>query len=89
MHCRQSVVFSAKGGGKCLVNTYKEMHHFAQVTFRDQGYFQEFAKEKWGLVLGREDLQKSNPPHSFKNSYCAVINARGGYFEVNANFKPE
>lgn len=65
------------------------MHHFAQVTFRDQGYFQEFAKEKWGLVLGREDLQKSNPPHSFKNSYCAVINARGGYFEVNANFKPE
>lgn len=50
---------SAKGGGKCLVNTSKEMHHFAQVTFRDQGYFQTVAEEKWGLVLGREDLQQS------------------------------
>lgn len=65
------------------------MHHFAQVTFRDQGYFQAVAEEKWGLVLGREDLQQSNPPHSFKNAYCPVINARGGYFEVNANSKPE
>lgn len=65
------------------------MHHFAQVTFRDKGCFQAVAKEKWGLVLGREDLQQSNPPHSFKNSHCAVINASGGYFEVNANSKPE
>lgn len=86
MHCR-CVAFSAKGGGQFLVNTCKEMHHFAQVTFRDQGCFQAVAEEKWGLVLGREDLQQSNPPHSFKNSYCAVINARG-YFEVHANSKP-
>lgn len=68
MHCRRSVVFSAKRGGKCLVNTCKEMHHFAEVTFRDQGCFQAVAEEKWGLVLGREDLQQSNHPHSFKNS---------------------
>lgn len=40
-----------------------ETHHFAQFTFRDQGFFQAVAEVQWGLVLGREDLQQSNLPH--------------------------